>query len=302
MSCAYPVGRINRDASSRTSGGGSIYSSRKDDPPTLGFVRRHMARTCLQRHNLALPCVPRSLASLAIFSVVLALTACVQRQERPQANLTVDPSFLISEYGIAPARARLLAKEVNEYLRIIGGSTAFEDVLLKIGARPSPESVHMHAGLLALRGAVRRGKAAIDSLAFLRSYMFQEYGRDQCDVLVGAPQTAAADWTFMASLDSTFLTGLFDFYGNTTLAEINETGSLPTFDRARLVAAWRSFYAKLPTSESDRFIHFLDAPAKSVEEECWFQRHFWTLLPELPEEDARVIMWQIATNKFQPRR
>ena len=99
-------------------------------------------------------------------------------------------------------------------------------------------------------------------------------------------------------MDSSDLSALFHLYARTTLAEMNEVPSPPTFDRQRLVAAWRTFYGELPLSEPDRFIRLLGAPANSLEDECWLQYHLWRLLPVLPEEDSRVILWQLATNQF----
>lgn len=246
-----------------------------------------------------------SRAFCASYLVILNLQACGDAPEARRlgegasaSELVIDSSFFAQEYGIEPERARLVASAFQEYLRAIGGPEAYASVLEKLGAEPSPQSVHLYGSLLSLYGAVRLGKPVMDSLAAVRSRMFDLYYPSQCESLVGSQQPPAEGWRFIASMDSTLQSALFELYSTSTLAEINELGSVPRFDRPRLVDAWQTFYGELPISERERFIRFLDAPDTSVEEECWFQQHFWRLLPALPEEDARIILWQIAATPF----
>lgn len=220
------------------------------------------------------------------------------RPATAQARSPIDPAHLAQRYDIDRDRAELISQLVDRYVEEIGGLETYRNVMLKIGTKPSPQSISDHGGFLAMRGAVRLGKSAIDSLASLRSSLFNRLGEDNCNLLVGKSKRAANGWRMMAALDSATLAGMFDFYVQTTLAVQNEAGEPPQFDRDRLVAAWRSFHRKLPPSEQNRFIRFLDMPTKSVEEECWFQRRLWELLPQIPEQDARVIVWQIATAKY----
>jgi hypothetical protein len=242
---------------------------------------------------------------LAVVGAQIFLEACGdappparQPAARPStAQSTIDSSVLVGQFGIGPDRARFLSHVVQQYVDAIGGPERYGTVLARIGAQPTATSVQLYGALLLLHGAARLGRPVVDSLAALRSRMFALYYPTQCEFLVGA-QGPAAGWRSLASMDSTDLSALFQLYTRTTLAEMNEVPPPPTFDRQRLVAAWRTFLGELPISERDRFTRFLDAPVNSLEDECWFQYHLWRLLPVLPEEDSRVILWQIATNQF----
>lgn len=214
-----------------------------------------------------------------------------------QASSALDPETLVQEYDIDRKRAELISRLATRYMEEIGGAEAYRDVMLKIGAEPEPQSVMNHAFDLSMRGSVRLGKTATDSLAALRSALFKEFGEERCELLVGGAEGPGAGWQLMAAVDSTTLVDFFNFQAKATQAVIEEAGDAPKFDRERLVAAWRDFHERLPPAEQDRFTRFLDDPLKSVEERCWFQRRLWTLLPELPEGDARVIVWQLGTNR-----
>lgn len=212
-------------------------------------------------------------------------------------EITVDSAALVQEFGLSPDRAHLLSSVTARYINAIGGPNAYVSALKKIGAQPSPASIQLYAGLLLLRGAARLGTPAIDSLSALRSRWFAMYYPSKCDLLVG-PKDLKASWRALASIDSTDLVALFQLTTRATLAEIHETPSEPAFDHPRLIAAWRAFYSKLPITEQNRFVQFLDAPNHSTNDECWFQYQLWRVLPLVPEADSRILLWQIATNKF----
>lgn len=249
----------------------------------------------------------RSRPLVALLTAHLLLQACGDappRAQQPAAHLsteisTPDSSMLVDRFGILPDRASLLSQLVQQYVDAIGGPESYVAVLERIGAKPSPTSVRLYGGLLMLHGAARLGRPVVDSLAAVRSRMFDLYYPNQCEFLVGS-RGLAEGWRSLASIDSTNLDALFKLYAETTLAEMNDMPPAPAFDRQRLIAAWRAFFGELPPSERDRFVRFLDAPEKSLEDECWFQYHFWRLLPALPEADSRVILWQFATNRLAP--
>jgi len=235
---------------------------------------------------------------------VLLLHACTdthgrsaQGQRGSDQQSGVDSATLVDQFDLSPNRARLLSSAVDGYMRAIGGPDAYASVLKGIGAEPSPASIQQYTGLLLLRGTARLGSVAIDSLSALRSRWFSLYYPSQCDLLVG-PKDLKAGWTALASLDSVDLVALFRLTARATVAEAKGSPSEPQFDRSRLAAAWRAFYANLPSSEQDRFAEFVNAPRHSTEDECWFQYQFWHVLPLVSETDARILLWQIATNKF----
>lgn len=216
----------------------------------------------------------------------------------PQSSSLVDSERLVRRYDIDRERAELLSGLVARYVEEIGGPEAYRDVLLKIGAQPSPHSIMQHSGFLMMRGAVRMGGSGVDSLAALRSELFSRFAPERCESLVGASSDPSTGWRFFAALDSAYLAGFFGFAAAATRAVITETDAPPHFDRSRYVSAMRSFYAMLGPPEQDRFVRFLDAPVKTKEEECWFQGRLWALLPDLPEKDARIILWQLGTNEL----
>lgn len=245
--------------------------------------------------------VPRLWASVIVaggFPLLLG-TACGESTTPEPSDSGLTPASLTDHFGIQSDRARVLASVVDNFILEIGGPDAYRDVMLKVDAQPSPQSLAAATSYLALRGSVRLGKSGVDSLAFIRSKLFEEFGDEGCAVLVESVKEPATGWRAMAKLDSATLADAFGFYAKATVAVLRETGSVPEFDRDRLVSAWRTFAQMLSPTERKRFIRFVDSSAQSTEEECWFQRRLWRLLPQLPELDAQIILWQLATNKIR---
>jgi hypothetical protein len=204
-------------------------------------------------------------------------------------------SIAVVGMGVEAAKAGRVARQVTRYIEAVGGAEAYSDLLLQIAAGPDPYSVAQAGAFLVVRGSVRLGKTSTDSLAGLRSNWIERFG---CESTVGMSSLGEGRWLLMASMAPAELANFMDFQIETTLAVITEAGTVPEFDRDRLGLAYLELHSQLSATEQDRFVRFLEAPVKSTEDECWLQRRLWEQLPELPVEDARIILWQIATNKF----
>lgn len=196
-------------------------------------------------------------------------------------------------------RAQLLASRWNELIRDVGGIDEYQSALRRVGAQSSAQSIMSQSGFLAMRGAVRLGADGIEQFSSWRRWLFEEYGEERCEMLVGESQQVSAGWGMLAEVDSATLSKYFDAYAESLQAVVNRTGTVPEFERSRLVEAWNRFAGRLSPAEQQRFKQFLNrTPRNPPREKCWFQRRLWTLLPELPEEDSRVILWQLATAKY----